>query len=93
MVAWKDHGIQANIKQELAKRGPVGISQAHRKAETEWGLPRRQRGAWKNVQGEGIITTMNERHMLGNKTNKKTKDRKESVLSTVVKVRLPSHRG
>lgn len=31
-----------------------------------------------------IITTMNEDHMLGNKTNKKIKDRKESVLSTVV---------
>ena len=70
---------------------PVGISPVHRKPWRGGGngtatTSTTARSMEECVNGDGgIITRMNEHHILGNKTNKKTSDRKESVLSTVAK--------
>ena len=95
MVAWKNPGEHIPRSVEARTAWPVGISQMHRKpwSDGEGGTvttttPARSMEECPKRGNGGIITRMemNEDHMLGNKSNKKkTSDRKESVLSTVVK--------
>lgn len=71
---------------------PVGISPVHRNPWSDGGdgmvttsTTMRSTEEYPKRNG-GIITRMNEHHMLGNKTNKKTtSDRKESPLSSCQK--------